>query len=334
MARRKKRDIEAFSLSFLDCICCGFGAIVLLLVLSKIYEPAVLEKTEEDLRQLIAKLQEELFEIQGQTTVVTTALSTVQIETTETRMTLSRLQRELDTVQGQYDLVMSEDPALDVDEGELQAARQRLTAEMRRLAPNFRRAPDDSIGGIPVDSEYIIFIVDTSGSMQQKWDWAEQKLAEVLDVYPAVKGLQIMNDNGRFMFQQYGRQWLPDTPQLRQQIKNTMRQWAPFSDSDPSDGIAYAIQSFWSPDKKISLYVFGDEFQGSSMESVIRDIDRINVEDENGDRLVRIHAVGFPYNFGGSNIPPSSQRFAGLMRLLCERNGGTFVALTTRDRYY
>ena len=330
---KKRRDVEAFSLSFLDCICCGFGAIILLLVLSKIYEPAVIEKTEEDLRQLIAKLQEELFEIQGQTDVVRTELGTVQIETTETRMTLARLQEELDTVQGQYDLVVSEDPELDVDEEDLRAARQRLSAEMRRLAPNFRRAPDDSIGGIPVDSEYIIFIIDTSGSMQQKWDWAERKLAEVLDVYPAVRGLQIMNDNGRFMFQQYGRQWLPDTPQLRQQIKNTMRQWAPFSDSDPSDGIAYAIQSFWSPDKKISLYVFGDEFQGSSMEAVIRDIDRINLEDDDGNRLVRIHAVGFPYNFGGRSIPPSSQRFAGLMRLLCERNGGTFVALTTRDRY-
>ena len=134
------------------------------------------------------------------------------------------------------------------------------------------------------------------------------------------------------MVQQYGRSWLPDTPQLRQQIKVTMRQWAPFSDSDPSDGISYAIQSFWAPDKKISIYVFGDEFQGSSMEGVLRDIDRINVEDEDGNRLVRIHAVGFPYNFGGSNIPQSSQRFAGLMRLLCERNGGTFVALTERDR--
>ena len=45
MARRK-RNIEAFSLSFLDCICCGFGAIVLLLVLSKIYEPAILGKDQ------------------------------------------------------------------------------------------------------------------------------------------------------------------------------------------------------------------------------------------------------------------------------------------------
>ena len=167
-----------------------------------------------------------------------------------------------------------------------------------------------------------------TGSMQSKWSWAERKLGEVLDVYPTVKGLQIMNDNGRFMFQQYGRTWLPDTPQLRQSIKNTMRQWAPFSDSDPSDGIIYAIQSFWAPEKKISIYVFGDEFQGNSMEKVLRDIDKINIEDENGDRLVRIHAVGFPYSFGGRSIPQSSQRFAGLMRLLCERNGGTFVALT------
>ena len=56
MAKRR-RDIEAFSLSFLDCICCGFGAIILLLVLTKIYEPVILEKTNEELAQLIAMLQ-------------------------------------------------------------------------------------------------------------------------------------------------------------------------------------------------------------------------------------------------------------------------------------
>ena len=126
---RKKREIDQFSLSFLDCICCGFGAIVLLLVLSKIYEPAVIEKTEEDLRQLIAKLQEELFEIRGESTVVTEQLRTVQTETTQTKMTLARLQRELDTVQGQYDLVTTDSPALDIDLGELEAARQRLSAK-------------------------------------------------------------------------------------------------------------------------------------------------------------------------------------------------------------
>lgn len=327
---RKRRNVEAFSLSFLDCICCGFGAILLLLVLSKIYEPVILEKTDADLQQLIARLQEELFDIRGETLVVNRALGKVQTETSETRMRLTTLQKELNSVQGQFDLIDTDDPMLNVDEGELRAARQRLTDEMLNLAP-YRRAPNDAVGGIPVDSEYIIFVIDTSGSMQAKWGWAEEKLSQVLDVYPRVKGLQIMNDNGRYMFEHYGGTWINDTPEIRQAIKNQMRQWAPFSDSDPSDGIAYAIQTFWAPDKKISIYVLGDEFQGNSMEAVLKQIDSINIEDENGDRRVRIHAIGFPYNFSGTP-PTSSQRFAGLMRVLCERNGGTFVALTERNR--
>jgi hypothetical protein len=329
MAKRN-RNIEAFSLSFLDCICCGFGAIILLLVLSKIYEPAILEKTEDDLNQLIAALQEQLFEIRGDTVVVTKELGRVRLDTSETKMRLQTLQKELSKIQGQFELLDQDNPALNIDEGELRAARQRLTDEMLNLRP-FRRAPNDAIGGIPVDSEYIIFVIDTSGSMQAKWTWAEDKLAEVLNVYPRVKGLQIMNDNGSYMFQQYGGTWIQDTPQIRESIKARMRQWQAFSDSNPADGIVYAIETFWSPDKKISIYVFGDEFQGGSMESVLRQIDSINVEDAEGNRRVRIHAIGFPYNFTGTP-PQSSQRFAGLMRVLCERNGGTFVALTERVR--
>ena len=327
---KKNRNIEAFSLSFLDCICCGFGAIILLLVLSKVYEPAILEKTKDDLNQLIAALQEQLFEIRGDTVVITRELGRVRLDTSETKMRLQTLQKELNKIQGQYELLYMDDPALNIDEGELRAARQRLTEEMLNLRP-FRRAADDAVGGIPVDSEYIIFVIDTSGSMQAKWTWAEQKLDQVLNVYPQVKGLQIMNDNGSYMFPQYGGTWIEDSPQIRQEIRARMRNWQAFSDSDPSDGIIYAIETFWAPDKKISIYVFGDEFQGGGMDKVLRDIDRANPEDENGDRRVRIHAIGFPYNFTGTP-PQSSQRFAGLMRVLCERHGGTFVALTERVR--
>ena len=328
---KKRRNIEAFSLSFLDCICCGFGAIVLLLVLSKIYDPNNLNVQAESI-ELSQSLKEQLEEIQNESSFVDQNLREAKLNTVNLLQELEVLNKELNNVRGEYAISLSKSIELDDNEKDLEEAKQKLSDEIKKMQPDFRRASNEAIGGIPVDSEYIIFVIDTSGSMQSKWDWAERKLSEVLDVYPTVKGLQIMNDNGRFMFQQYGKTWLPDTPQLRQSIKNTMRQWAPFSDSDPSDGISYAIQSFWAPDKKISIYVFGDEFQGNSMEAVLNDIDRINVEDENGDRLVRIHAVGFPYSFGGNRIPQSSQRFAGLMRLLCERNGGTFVALTNNDR--
>ena len=328
---KKRRNIEAFSLSFLDCICCGFGAIVLLLVLSKLHDPSSYDLSNQS-QELSQSLKQQLIAISNETEQTENELRSFDELIKNKIEELNLINAELYNVQGQYELSLSDPVILESNEKDLEEAKQRLSEEIIRLQPDYKRAANESIGGIPVDSEYIIFVIDTSGSMQAKWDWAERKLSEVLDVYPTVKGIQIMNDNGRFMFQQYGKSWLPDSPQLRQSIKNTMRQWAPFSDSDPSDGISYAIQSFWAPDKKISIYVFGDEFQGNSMETVLNDIDRINIEDENGDRLVRIHAVGFPYNFGGSRIPQSSQRFAGLMRSLCERNGGTFVALTNSDR--
>ena len=39
--RKKRKPIEIFSLSFLDVVSCGFGAIILLLVISKISQPVI-----------------------------------------------------------------------------------------------------------------------------------------------------------------------------------------------------------------------------------------------------------------------------------------------------
>ncbi len=330
---RRRRNVEAFSLSFLDCICCGFGAIILLLVLSKIYEPVIIEKTQDDLEQLIALLQQELFDIRGETAVINRDLDDVREQTSTTTLKLARLQGEFNTVKGRYAATQQDSESV-FDEGALSATKQRLTEEMRRLQPYYKRADNDAVAGIPVDSEYIIFIIDTSGSMQQyNWDRAQKKLTETLEVYPQVKGIQIMNDNGSYMFSQYAGKWIPDTPGRRQAIINTMRTWRPFSDSNPVDGIIYAISTFWSADKKISIYVFGDEFSGKSIDSVVRQIDTVNKVDANGNRMVRIHAVGFPFLFRGSgDIPPTAHRFSQLMRVLCDRNGGTFVALTDYDR--
>ncbi|MCH8059283.1 MAG: VWA domain-containing protein [Proteobacteria bacterium] len=330
---RRRRRVEQFSLSFLDCICCGFGAIILLLVLSKIYEPVIIEKTQDDLEALIALLQQELFDIRGETTIINRDLEDVREQTSSTKLRLARLVGDLSKVRGQYAATQRDSESV-LDEGALKITKQRLTEEMQRLQPYYRRADNDAVAGIPVDSEYIIFVIDTSGSMQQfNWDRAIEKLTETLDVYPQVKGIQIMNDNGSYMFQQYRGKWIPDTPGRRQAIINTMRNWRPFSDSNPVDGIIYAISTYWQPDRKISIFVFGDEFSGGSVDAVVRQIDTVNRADAQGNRMVRIHAVGFPFFFeAGRDVADTSRRFAQLMRILCDRNGGTFVALSDPNR--
>jgi hypothetical protein len=76
--------------------------------------------------------------------------------------------------------------------------------------------------------------------------------------------------------------------------------------------------------------VFGDEFTGPSVDSVVKGVDIMNREDETGERRVRIHAIGFPVRPDAPQY--TSIRFATLMRILCQRNGGTFVGLDNPER--
>jgi len=213
-------------------------------------------------------------------------------------------------------------------EVQLETARQSLSEELRQLLGDNYRRSDNVIGGIPVDSDYIIFIIDTSGSMQKgAWPRVKQKLREVLAVYPQVKGIQVMNDMGDYLFSQYKGRWIKDTPARRKAILKRLSSWQPFSNSSPVEGIEAAIKRFYAKDKRISLYVFGDDFARGSIQQVVTTVDRLNRADASGQRRVRIHALGFPVLFSHGGIPVNSVRFAALMRKLAEDNNGSFVGL-------
>jgi hypothetical protein len=331
-SRNRRRDVEVAGLSFLDAICCGFGAIILLLVLTKFAEPVIIEQTTEQLDAIIRSLEEELVQIRGETKIANAALVSKKEQLSEDERRLARLQGDLSRLQGEFAASDSNAAVSSTIAGQLAEARQRLTLEMQRLQSAQQKASLGSslVGGIPVDSEYIIFIIDTSGSMQNfSWRTLLRKINEVLDAYPRVKGIQVMNDMGAYLFARFRNKWIPDTPARRRGIISSLASWQPFSNSSPVEGITKAIQTFWAPDKKISIYVFGDEFTGRSIEEVVRTVARINRADAQGNRRVRIHGIGFPYLFSQpESMKSTGVRFATLMRALCHDNGGTFVGLT------
>jgi hypothetical protein len=303
----------------------------LLLVLTKIGEPLALERAREDLDGLIARLQQELEEISGQTRILERELVSKQQQVSDEREQIARLSGDLSSIQGRFAASKQLSEVHEIIEGRLLSARQELSEEMKRLLGESRRRPqpDRTVGGIPVDSEYVIFVIDTSGSMQSSaWSLVVRKMTQVLDIYPRVKGLQVMNDMGQYMFSRYAGKWIPDTPGRRKVVLERLRSWTPFSNSSPVEGITRAIQGFAASDKKISIYVFGDEFTGDSIDQVLDAVDRINARDAQGNRLVRIHAVGFPVMFSQPGFSEfTGVRFATLMRQLCRENGGTFVGL-------
>ena len=329
--KKRRKDIEIFSLSFLDCICCAFGAIILLFVLSKFAEPIIIEEVKEDLEAEIERLEQEIFEIRGETHVLNRELTSKKEQLSKEKEKVARLQGDFSKIEGQFSASKQNASVQNIIEGKLARAMQELTVEMKRLLKNQPRKPDSSVGGIPVDSEYIIFIVDTSGSMQRyAWGAVLKKLRETLAVYPKVKGIQIMNDMGVYMFPQYAGKWIPDTPVRRRVIISTLASWRSFSNSSPVEGIEAAIRTYYDPNKKISLYIFGDEFSGNNMQTAVDVIGQINRKAKDGRRRVRIHAVGFPTVLNNPRgVGVTGIRFATLMRALCQKNGGTFVGLNS-----
>jgi len=324
--RRQRRGVEEFSVSFLDVICCGFGAIILLLIITKTVQPVLLEKSIINLQGQVADRENALFEIRGEVDELRRQVNDSQSDLQLKLELLAQLQRQLSKILGEFDNLSEAEKEVSTQNLQLAAAKQSLTDEMQRLLGLDFKRDSGLVGGITVDSEYIIFVIDTSGSMQSAaWPQVVRKVRETLAIYPRVKGIQVMNDMGDYMFSRYAGAWIEDTPALRNSIVSTLQNWAPFSNSSPVEGITAAINTYYDPDKRISIYVFGDDYTGNSIEEVVDAVDRVNLVDANGRRRVRIHAVGFPVYLDRPNA--RVYRFAALMRELAFRNDGTFVGL-------
>ena len=329
---RGRRQDHGLDLSFLDVVSCGLGAVLLLLVVVQAHEPIRIDLDRKRLETTIAALERESIQLRSEISTLGRELQPLRAQTTEELARVRFVRGELSQADSRRFAALDALAANRAEMGDLRTARQDLSEEMERLLAGYKPLPNDgTVVGVPVDSEYIIFVIDTSTSMTHNaWQAVQRVMDETLRVYPSVQGLQVLNDEGRYLFPAFARQWIPDSPQIRSLILQRMRVWRAFSDSNPAEGIAEAIISFYNGARKASIYVFGDDFPEHSAEALVRYVDRINTPDNSGNRSVRIHGVGFPVHLNRGAFEPASH-FANMMRALCERNGGTFVALTSLD---
>jgi len=330
-----RREPPEIGISFLDTITCGIGAIILLMVITTTTPITTEEPTEDPRAAQISQLERTLFASRDEIKAAIAKLEAKRAELAAKKKDLDSIKATTasTTAQENHNTTAEQEAALNAKVyGELEVANQRLTEEMQRLyAQRNRPKVENYVGGIPIDSEYIIFCIDTSGSMfNYAWPKVLQQIVQTLTVYPNVKGLQVMNDQGTYMFPEYAGKWIEDTPARRQAVIERLKTWNVFSASSPAEGIVAAIQAYYRPDRKISLYVYGDEFTGKSIREVAEFVQKLNRPDNKGAPLVRIHAIGFPTQFAN---PPGMQitgvRFAALMRDLTRHNGGSFVGLNS-----
>ncbi|MCE2423594.1 MAG: hypothetical protein J4F45_00570 [Pseudomonadales bacterium] len=128
-----RRGLEEIGLSFLDVICCGFGAIILLLMIVKTVEPILLEEPVINLEGLVIEKRDSLNEIIGRTRILTRQLSDEERQLARDLAELARLERDLNDILARYHATAEEAEHQNTERLRLARAKQSLTEEMERL---------------------------------------------------------------------------------------------------------------------------------------------------------------------------------------------------------
>lgn len=304
---RKREAPDAFGTAFLDIIACGFGAIVLLILIFK-FEPdftGLVAVKNDDANAKIKQLVGLVDELRAEPVI-------------DSEQSAEDKAATLKTAQAQFERAMAETAKLQQISSELKEQLDTLQKQIQKqqiagISAGEQLTQDDEVGGIPVDRDYIIFIVDTSGSMKEIWHKVMHEMDNILTIHPQVKGFQVMNDNGNFLVSGYAGKWMKDSPGMRKRVMKLFSSWASISNSSPVEGIETALMRYSKYTKDLSIYVIGDDFTGANFDQVISRTRQLN------KNHARIHALNF--------ISPhaSTDRFSTLMREICRENQGTFL---------
>jgi hypothetical protein len=328
---RKRRETEVFNLSFMDCICCGFGAIILLFILTI----GPIKKALDNYKNGVSANQ----------TSLEKSLSIAEILN-------KNKQDELNEILQQIDQISSQNPILNERKSQLQALEKQiaitqqiseqqaseLTAlkEEAQLIASARSAPEStSPVGVSTDANHIVFIIDTSGSMREIRGGMSpvvlNQIEVILNAYPEVQGIQILDTNGSYIVTGSEKKWMKDTKNNRMKILRSLYEYPIASVSDPTPGLISFFKDFQpqkSTDKKIGVYIFGDEFPQTTAGTLSK-INQLNPRDPaTQKRPVTISGVGFPFRL--QEPPRANQtgyKFASLMRQLTYEHGGAFMVV-------
>ena len=308
---KKREQLEAFSLSFLDVISCGFGAVVMLVLIFKPQtEPVEIQEEPSsssfELVSSVLALSELKGELMAMMQSKESTNSTAEIVSGSLNASLDRGRQKLASSQAEIKKLKSELAAMSA---------KVETVKRAALSQGKRDRLDDEAAGIPVDRKYIIFIVDTSGSMQQIWEKVSRAMNKILEIHPKVDGFQIMNDNGNYLVSGYAKQWIQDTPSMRKRIMDLFSGWGSSSNSNPHEGMRQALSDYRNYQSDLSIYVLGDDFTGGDFDSVLAEVVNLN------KKKARINGLSF--------ISPkaSTDRFGILMREISLANDGAFISI-------
>ncbi len=177
---RRKRRIEVFNLSFLDCMCCGFGAVVLLLVIINSQVTGRAQQSGQDIQGETSRIEEEVLEGRKNLARLRNSLQTdterqeiVSGEARRIEEMLRRLRDELASSANDTTARRESVEMLQADIRQLEEANKRLAERVAEQKPETGQRLRTFIGegnrqyltGIRMGGSHVLILLDASASM-------------------------------------------------------------------------------------------------------------------------------------------------------------------------
>lgn len=308
MARR--RNVEVFSLSFLDVICCGFGAVILFYTIISAQSGIERTRKAEDLSAQVSKLEEEVLTGAKNLVVLRNSLQRTESETVSATSRATQLIDELQRKREESFIYDADTLAkreriekLKADVKALEANTRRLEASAKVQSPRGEltgsgksRASRRYITGLTLKGRRILVLFDRSASMldedlvniirlrnspaaaqlaAEKWRRATDIGNWIISEIPESSQYQIygFNTSAAPLLEGTAGEWIAGSDAARRdKLQDALGQITPVGGTSLINALA-TIRSMRIPPDQVILITDGLPTQGASAPALRRFVD-------------------------------------------------------------
>lgn len=161
----KRREAEVFSLAFLDCICCGFGAMILVFILTVSQKQTVDQASVDELQDRVRRLASQITVSQADLDRLAKVLAAAQLELQDVNAKSNQDELKLTDRQRELLLMLQQTGAMKDALNTLLGEKKNLPTEDHAPIPIPNIDRRQYLTGVRLQGEFIVFLVRTSGSM-------------------------------------------------------------------------------------------------------------------------------------------------------------------------
>lgn len=285
----RRRSFSVFSLSFLDSICCGFGAVILLFVLVNMNAFQNREEITKDLRGEVSRIEVEILNLEKEKVLARNTLEDVVEEMVETQGLSRDILKEIE--ESKEELAKQDGTTLATKEHVNQLKTDLLSLEegVKRLRAGAESEdPGDAplvftgdgtrqyLTGLKLKGERTLILVDVSASMLSetvvdvlrirnlpmqeqrsapKWVQVRRTVDWILSQLPMQGDFQVVlyNQTAKPLLNELSGWWSAADPALRKQTSEALLEVIPSGGTSLYQAFQYASEMNPPPDNILLL---------------------------------------------------------------------------------